>query len=139
MGVVVPEEQVPVMGEEQAPSLMVEEPEAPARSEEVAAEEPCAEERGETGIVEDVVVTEGPALTNETLRDWGRRWCAGDHEGLPHISTWNTSRVTDLSWLFHGKSEFNDAIGAWDTSGVTTMQHMFLYARSFNQPLNDLA
>merc|ERR1739848_421092 len=49
-------------------------------------------------------------LTNETLRDWAKRWCDGDHEGLPHISTWNTSRVTVMSWLFHGESKFNDDI-----------------------------
>ena len=28
-------------------------------------------------IVEDIVVAEGPALTNETLRDWVGRWCGG--------------------------------------------------------------
>ena len=28
-------------------------------------------------IVEDMVVAEGPALTNETLRDWVGRWCGG--------------------------------------------------------------
>jgi surface protein len=102
-------------------------------------------------IVEGVVVAEGPALTNQTLRDWVGRWCGGacrdskyrssrftrDREGLPPISKWNTSRVTDMSHLFSGKSKFNDDISAWDTSNVTNMFGMFSGAKSFNQPLND--
>ena len=108
-------------------------------------------------IVEDMVVAEGPALTNETLRDWVGRWCGGElrklkgylrrfdphlpqlgnREGLPPISKWNTSRVTDISRLFMGKSKFNDDISAWDTSSVTTMESMFDGASAFNQPLND--
>ena len=39
------------------------------------------------------------SLTNEELRDWVKRWCRYDREGLPHISTWNTSKVTDMSEL----------------------------------------
>ena len=108
-------------------------------------------------IVEGIVVAEGPALTNETLRDWVGRWCGGElrklkgylrrfdphlpqlgnREGLPPISKWNTSRVTDMSRLFMGKSKFNDDISAWDTSNVTDMSYMFHGAKSFNQPLND--
>ena len=76
-------------------------------------------------------------LTNEELRDWKRRWCDGDHEGLPHISTWNTSEVTDMSWLFHGEHTFNDDISAWDTSNVTNMRNMFWKAKSFNRPLSN--
>ena len=108
-------------------------------------------------IVEGIVVAEGPALTNETLRDWVGRWCGGElrklkgylrrfdphlpqlgnREGIPPISKWNTSRVTDMSRLFMGKSKFNDDISAWDTSNVTDMSYMFHGAKSFNQPLND--
>ena len=66
-----------------------------------------------------------------------------------HISTWETSGVTDMSWLFcvpedwmEGDSNyiycvsaasFNEDIGAWDTSGVTNMFGMFSSASSFNQ------
>ena len=136
--VVAEEEQAPVMGEEavmgedeQTLSLVMEERE-PARSEEAEAEEPYAEVTGETGVVEGVVVEEAP-LTNETLRDWVKRWCGGEREGLPHISTWNTSRVTDMSKLFYlsdyetwvlKKASFNDDISAWNTSNVTDMSGM---------------
>jgi len=53
-----------------------------------------------------------------------------------HISTWDTSRITDMSYLFHGKSSFNDNISAWNVSIVTTMRAMFNWAINFNQPLN---
>ena len=143
MAAVLPEEeQAPVMGEEavmgeegQTLSLVMEERE-PARSEEAEAEEPYAEVTGETGVVEGVVVEEAP-LTNWMLEDWVKRWCAGDREGLPHISGWNTSQVTHMWFLFSGQGEFNDDISAWDTSSVTTMERMFFYAWSFNQPLGD--
>ena len=63
------------------------------------------------------------------------------------ISTWDTSGVTDMSYLFcsdsvfsgynEAASSFNSDISAWDTSAVTTMRGMFIAARSFNQPLSD--
>ena len=116
------------MEQEQA---LAAESEAAPREEEVIAEGTA---EAVTGVI---VLEEGPALTNETLRDWLKRWCAGDREGLPHISTWITNKVTDFSNLFEDQSEFNDDIGTWDTSSVTTMEGMFRNAKSFNQPLND--
>ena len=41
------------------------------------------------------------------------------------ISNWNTSSVTDVSWLFAGAVKFNKPLNNWDTSKVTTMAHMF--------------
>ena len=52
-----------------------------------------------------------------------------------HISTWDTSGVTDMSELFEDASGFNDDIGPWDTSGVTSMVEMFQDASSFNQDI----
>ena len=53
-----------------------------------------------------------------------------------HISTWETSGVTDMSELFKGASSFNEDISAWDTSGVTAMSSVFSGASSFNQDLS---
>ena len=52
-----------------------------------------------------------------------------------HISTWDTSGVTDMSELFEDASSFNEDISAWDTSSVTTMRYMFSGASSFNSPI----
>ena len=108
----------PVIEEQQAPPTMAEEREN-AFSEGAEAE---------TGVVLERAVDQGKLLTNETLRDWVKRWCDGEREGLPHISTWNTSRVTDMSCLFFKQRRFNDDISAWCTSHVTTMKWMFAHA-----------
>ena len=50
-----------------------------------------------------------------------------------HISGWDTSAVTDMSYLFSYETTCNPDIGAWDTSSVTTMQAMFYSASSFDQ------
>uniref|UniRef100_A0A7S3ZZU9 BspA family leucine-rich repeat surface protein n=1 Tax=Pelagomonas calceolata TaxID=35677 RepID=A0A7S3ZZU9_9STRA len=126
------EEEGPPVSEEpyEPPLMMEEEREAPALGEEAAAEE--------TGVVVDwALLRTREILTNESLRDRLKRWCAGDREGLPPISTWNTSRVTDFSKLFMNQKGFNDDISAWDTSNVMTMEGMFRNASTFNQPLND--
>merc|ERR1740138_748423 len=46
-------------------------------------------------------------------------------EGL--ISTWDTSRVNDMSYLFYYDPNFNEDISSWDTSAVTDMSAMFLW------------
>ena len=65
------------------------------------------------------------------------------------ISRWETSGVTDMSYLFCGyfclsswcsdcnmaAASFNEDIGAWDTSGVTRMNDMFRSASAFDQDL----
>ena len=62
-----------------------------------------------------------------------------------HISTWETSEVTDMSKLFCGDNNagcpaplaryFNDDISAWNTSSVRTFSSMFFWALAFNQPI----
>ena len=57
--------------------------------------------------------------------------CVGDRlcEGtMPH---WDVSRVTDMSFLFQGKSQFNVDISQWEMSQVTDAQGMFHGASSF--------
>ena len=53
-----------------------------------------------------------------------------------HITTWDTSGVTDMSGLFSGTATFNSDIGGWNVSNVTNMNNMFLGAISFNQDLS---
>ena len=53
------------------------------------------------------------------------------------IGNWDTSKVTDMSYMFFGTKFFNQPISNWDTSQVTDMSSMFGDASSFNQPINN--
>ena len=48
---------------------------------------------------------------------------------------WDVSNVTDMSYAFKDKTEFNADISSWDVSSVTSMQSMFKFAASFNQDI----
>mgnify|MGYP000194145818 FL=1 len=45
----------------------------------------------------------------------------------------NTSYLTDMSYLFQNKTEFNQDISKWDISRATTLRGMFINAHKFNQ------
>ena len=67
-------------------------------------------------------------LDNNKLRNAVHLWTYNKSIALSrfgHISTWNTSRVTDMSYLFWRNAGFNDDISSWDTSNVTNMIEMF--------------
>lgn len=49
-----------------------------------------------------------------------------------NIKNWDTSLITDMSYLFFGKQKFNEDISGWDTSNVTSMSNMFNGASCFN-------
>ncbi len=53
------------------------------------------------------------------------------------ISGWDTSSITNMSYMFQGASAFNQPIENWDVSNVTNMEEMFKDARTFNQPLDE--
>jgi len=75
-------------------------------------------------------------FNNETLRkaitEWGKDK-KSTIEKYGHISSWDTSEVTDMDKLFKDAEEFNDDIGSWNTAAVTNMVWMFGGATSFNQ------
>jgi surface protein len=51
---------------------------------------------------------------------------------IPNINSWDTSNVTDMSYMFQAASSFDDNIGDWDVSNVTNMASMFDGANLFN-------
>jgi len=57
--------------------------------------------------------------------------------GFPtnYISKWNVSSVTNMSYMF-AYAGFNTDISKWDVSRVNDMSHMFEYS-SFNKPIGD--
>lgn len=50
-----------------------------------------------------------------------------------NISSWNTGAVTNMNAMFAVTGSFNQNIGSWDTSSVTRMKQMFFRALVFNQ------
>jgi surface protein len=55
---------------------------------------------------------------------------------ITNVPTWDTSQVTDMSYMFSEASDFNGDISNWKTSQVTNMYAMFNNASSFNQDLD---
>jgi len=52
------------------------------------------------------------------------------------VSTWDTSKVTDFSFLFWYASNFNQSLTKWNTSAVTSMVGMFQGARAFDRDIS---
>ena len=66
-------------------------------------------------------------------------WCADRDAAKDQygpIASWNTSEITDMSWLFHNMADFNEDISRWDVSNVTSMQSTFYGATSFDGDLS---
>jgi surface protein len=53
------------------------------------------------------------------------------------ISKWNVSKVTNMTSMFDSAGAFDVDISKWNVENVTTMNKMFWYAESFNQNLSD--
>ena len=51
------------------------------------------------------------------------------------ISSWDTSSMMNMSYMFNGATAFNQNISGWDTSSATTFRYMFRSASSFNQDI----
>lgn len=87
-------------------------------------------------------MTSTVALDDGTIREAVNLWCQDERakrvarRQYGDISTWDVSRVTNMSRLFKLKGDFNDDISQWNVSNVTNMFLMFAKASSFNQPLN---
>ena len=84
-----------------------------------------------------------PPFTNDTLRRAVKDYLAGGDrkksivKKYGEISTWDTSRVTNMYGLFKGATSFNQPLDKWNVSNVCNMGFMFGGATSFNQPLNN--
>ena len=55
----------------------------------------------------------------------------------PNVLTWNTTNVTNMSYMFNRASAFNQPIGNWNTTNVTSMYGCFEGAKVFNQPIGN--
>lgn len=76
--------------------------------------------------------------TNEELKEAVSLWFSKREKAIEqygHISTWQTNKITSMSYLFSFACNFNENISNWDTSNVTSMNHMFHMCSKFNQPI----
>ena len=85
-----------------------------------------------------------------TARDAWLADSAAAEAAYGHISSWDTSGVTDMAYLFCANSgwsslcnsaaaSFNEDIGGWAVQSVTDMNAMFHKAYAFNQDLSGWA
>jgi len=72
-------------------------------------------------------------IGNGTAADSDRYNFFNNNSFNSDISFWDTSSVTDMSFMFYRASSFDQDIGNWDTSNVTIFRGMFEYALAFNQ------
>jgi len=49
------------------------------------------------------------------------------------ISSWDTSSVINMSWMFSGATTFNVDISRWDTSSVADMRGIFADATNLDE------
>ncbi|WP_434341886.1 BspA family leucine-rich repeat surface protein [Mycoplasma putrefaciens] len=56
---------------------------------------------------------------------------------IENLEKWNTSGITDMSWMFADAKNFNQKISNWNTSNVRFMRFMFADASKFNQNLSN--
>jgi surface protein len=59
------------------------------------------------------------------------RGCSSFDQPLSHF---DTSKVTDMTWMFDKCVRFNRPL-EWNTTSVKSMEHMFEGAMAFNQSL----
>lgn len=74
-------------------------------------------------------------ISNHNIQTHLQKWMHKQDEAIAqfgHISTWDTSQVTDLRNLFAFNELFNDDISQWDVSRVTNFSSMFWDATKFN-------
>ena len=62
--------------------------------------------------------------------------CVGDRLCEMTMPHWDVSRVTDMSFLFQGMSQFNVDISQWEMSQVTTAAGMFEGAAGFYRDIS---
>jgi len=79
-------------------------------------------------------------FNNETIRTAVEEWIEDSKKSeikYGHISDWDVSRVTDMSYMFSSAKSFNQDIGNWNVNSVSDMSCMFELADAFNQDIGN--
>ena len=77
-------------------------------------------------------------LFKRAVHNWFYKQNHERHSGnfYGHISNWDTSYVTSMSYSFANREKFNEDISRWNVSNVTDMSNMFNGATIFNQNIS---
>ncbi|CBV67589.1 Putative uncharacterized protein (fragment) [Mycoplasma leachii 99/014/6] len=84
-----------------------------------------------------ITIRKVPSVLPKEITSLKEAFQANTNEFIDGIQYWDTSNVTDMSFMFNGAENFNQDISMWNTSNVTNMSNMFFYAESFNQPIGN--
>ena len=79
-------------------------------------------------------------FNKDTIREAVKEWLENEELAetkYGHISSWDTTGVTDMSKLFFDAHTFNQPLNAWDVSNVSNMSGMFYNAKLFNHFLEN--
>ena len=78
-------------------------------------------------------------ITQENIHEAVGLWCSDSlsaQAAYGHISDWDVSSVTNMSYIFYDQGDFNSDISSWNVLNATNMMGMFSYANSFNQDIS---
>lgn len=78
-----------------------------------------------------------PPLNDDNIRPAVNSHLSGDKTAYGPISTWDTSRVTNMAVLFYGDPNFDEDLSSWDVSSVTDMNSMFYMNTYFNSDISE--
>jgi len=73
-------------------------------------------------------IDENPCISRTELKEK-----IDNNENVENV---NTSCITNMSYIFFAKENFNQDISGWDVSNVTNMNSMFMNAVNFNQDIS---
>jgi len=83
-----------------------------------------------------ITATDAPDLSGTTTLKNAFRNCTylGDSGNM---SSWDTSTITDMSYMFEEATTFNQTMNSWNTASVTNMSYMFHNAENFDSPVGN--
>ncbi|QVJ96019.1 BspA family leucine-rich repeat surface protein [Mycoplasma mycoides] len=84
-----------------------------------------------------ITIKKVPSALPKEITSLKEAFQANLNKFIDGIQYWDTSNITDMSFMFYGAENFDQDISMWNTSNVTNMGKMFLKAKKFNQPIGN--
>ncbi|QQY78412.1 DUF285 domain-containing protein [Mycoplasma mycoides subsp. capri] len=84
-----------------------------------------------------ITIRKVPSVLPKEITSLKEAFKDNENKFIDGIQYWNTSNVTDMSYMFYGAEKFNQDISKWNTSNVENMSFMFSGCRCFNQNISN--